>query len=189
MWTWILAHPEIVAALASFGLVVFAAVQISLEVSRRRDALRAGKVRIRGPAWLARRMCEASVQSAATAKSQKSWAGEVGASLRLGPLQAFMLEVLSLGAAIGGEEAAAADDAFVSFTAYADLLNRLVALQPSNVVAGLGRFTEDEENEASVLFTGAYQHLGDTIGHLAKLAPRKENEPQEESTPPLWNRR
>ena len=178
MWNWALAHPEIIAALASIGLVFFAAVQIGLEVSRRRDAHKAGKVRIRGPAWLARRMCEASLQSATTAKTSKNWAGEAGPSVRLDRLEVLMLEVLHLGAAVGEDEAAAADDAFASFTAYSDRLNRLFALQPSGITAGVRRFTQEDEEQGAVLFKGAIKHLTVLIDHLAELAPRRQNEPE-----------
>ena len=89
-----------------------------------------------------------------------------------------MLEVLHIGGEVGGDEALAAGHAFVSFTAYADRLNRLAALTPSGIKTGVSVFTEDDEKQASVRFRGAIKHLADMVDHLTVLAPRQQNEPK-----------
>lgn len=179
LFDWFDKWSEAVAAFSTMGLVLFAALQIILEVCRRKDARRAASIQARGPAWLARRALEDAIRHASLShRNPLVWAGEVRRDDALDSLQVNMLESLRLASLAGGDWADIAGSAFNSFLAFTDRINMLATFQLSGRGPG-GTLVQTEADAVrlGVLFGEAISHLNSAIQHLAKIAPRQAHEP------------
>lgn len=175
---WLEANQILATTIATIALAAFAGVQIGLEIYRAWDRRRAARIRLRGPAWLARRSLEAMLATAVEQRSAFEWFGTVGTSQSLDPLERHVLSVLRLGSIAGGNEGAAAEEGFERFLAFADRVNALGASPITGKGAdGWAQATLGDRRQANDLARAALSHLVGAIDALARIAPRRDNEP------------
>ncbi len=177
---WLNQNSQLVIAVATFGLALFAALQITLEVVRRKDTRRSARIHLTGPAWLARRSLDAAFTSAAGRTSAREWFDMVGTSARLDRLEAHVLKTLRLASVVGGREAAAAERAFEEFLAFADNLNQIGTVVPAiKDEKGFNiDYTGEQRDAINAAARAALGFLRQSADSLAELAPRRPHEPQ-----------
>lgn len=176
--SWATSHPQLVGALSTVLLALFAAVQIGLAIWQRYDSRSAARTRALGPAWLARRNCEAALVQAIGEESAYAWRGSVGSSTQLDSMQANMLQMLEHAAATGGQTASAGKQAFSAFLGFADCVTNAQRFQTSATRSGgYAMPSEEDRRIANATVREAVAHLRDAVSTLEKLAPRRSHEP------------
>ena len=174
---WSRLNAQFIEAAATGVLAVFASVQVGLEIYRKYDQRRAAKIRLEGPAWIARRNFEAVLEKAVGERSAPTWGGAVGSKRSLTPLQGHMLETLRLASVIGGVRARAAQRAFEHFLAFADEVNHLNTLPASGRASdGSPMLTPHDREIANATARSAIGYLRSAIAELEQLAPRRDRE-------------
>ena len=165
------------AAISTILLAVFAAVQIGLEISRRRDRARSARIEAQGPAWLARRQLQSAIEDAETISSFQYWAQRVGEKGPVDRLQTEMLSLLRLASEAGGRTARAGTAAFKDFLAFVDRVNELITMPLSGRDGSGGVIaTALDQSRAQQIFLHALEHARSAIGSLERIAPRREHE-------------
>lgn len=173
---WLVDNPDVAAAIATILLTVFAAIQIGLEVARRKDRARSAAIEAEGPAWLARRSLEVAMHKASSADTCFGWAAGIGAE-PLDRVEEQMLGTLRLSCAAGGKHAEAARTAFQAFIGFADRVNRLAAFPASGVTSyGSPTHSGADKVQAIQLFGEAFDHADSAVAALAQIAPRQIHE-------------
>jgi hypothetical protein len=147
-----------VTAAATVALTAFALLQLLRIEADAADARNQRRHRLQALATLARRSCQAAVQTKDYYVSVPDWA--VAVSRGFGALEAQFLEVRSLGAGLGDVEGAAVKEAFDSFINAADRVNML-----SDSRATIG------EQDAAELQRDAIFDLGVAAAVLDRIAP------------------
>ncbi len=170
-------NPQIVAAASTVLLAVFAAVQIGIELSRKADLRRASASKAVGPAWLARRNCEAVLTNAVGQQTAYTWWETASSRGTLNKLQDNMLDMLGHAADAGGGTARAARAAYAHFLAFADIVNDSNSFRATGVDARGGvRPTADERIAANAAAKDAINHLFLAVEELENLASRHAHE-------------
>ena len=154
----------IVSAAAALALAFFGAVQLYREHRRLKESRAAARGELEGPAWLARKYCDAAVQSAEVSKRPPEWALRTAFQRQPVEVETKFLEV---GRA-----------AFDSFLAAADRV-REIAEMSKDEVGSRGGLTYSGEAliKGMELEREAVSHLRDAINALEVFAPRREHEP------------
>jgi len=172
-YDWLLLHPDVASAIATFFLTIFGAIQIGLEIWKRRDRERSAAIEATGPAWLARRSMEAAMRFAAEVNEPFGWAGWTGGP-RVRRIQRQMLKTLRLASVAGGKHAKAGQQAFTAFVGFADRVNALAAHpRTGRSETGAPTYTDAEKANGRKLFGEALDHLESAVAALAVIAPRR----------------
>lgn len=171
MLVWLDSHATLAEAVATVLLALFAAVQVGLEMHRHRDRRRAAAIRVKGPAWLARRNLEAALDAAVDQRSAYQWAELVGSKRSLDIMERHMLTTLRLASTVGGSVAADGSRAFDEFLGFANKVNALCILPTSDP-----RPTTDERRRANSTAREALIHLRNARELLENIIPRQDHE-------------
>ena len=168
----------IVSAAAALALAFFGAVQLYREHRRLKESRAAARGELEGPAWLARKYCDAAVQSAEVSKRPPEWALRTAFQRQPVEVETKFLDVLRLASAAGGRDAEVGRAAFDSFLAAADRV-REIAEMSKDEVGSRGGLTYSGEAliKGMELEREAVSHLRDAINALEVFAPRREHEP------------
>jgi len=159
---------------ASLGLLTFGGIQVYTQRTQSQERRDAARVRLEGPAWLARRSCEQAIRDNEKA-DWFEWARGIGSREVLDRLEKQFLDVLKIAGEIGGTDAETGRSAFDSFLAAADRINALNSLETRS--SGSGGYGVRAMMDAVDLQAEAVTHLRDAVNSLEVFAPRRDHEP------------
>ena len=104
-WPGVEATVSLLGVSASLGLLTFGGIQIYTQRVQAAERQSAARGELEGPAWLARRYCDAAVQSAESVQLPSEWASRTAFQRQPVEVETKFLSVLRLASAAGGRDA------------------------------------------------------------------------------------